>query len=182
MIVSCPSCGTLYRHEAKATSARARCASCDGAVHLGSRRSYAVRATLSDDPAARAFAVGAPGLVAAAARAAGASAPILGTSSVPSEGVRRVGMDDPTLEPALETTAFDRGGEVPMLWASLAPDAASRPVVGVRTSLLGFGVGSLCGLGLSTLFAGPVAAFWGGGACAGLGIAWGVSRWASRRS
>ena len=197
MIVSCPSCGTLYRHEAREAPRRARCSCCDGPVHLGSRRSYAVRASLSDDPGVRAFAAGAPGLVAAAARAAGAPIPAFPGTRVPvSEGVRRVGMDDPTLAPALETTTFDRPGEAPMVWTTLAPEppaepreepaappeTASRPTVGVRTAFVGFGVGSMCGLGLSTLFGGPVTAWWGGGACAGLGFALGVARWASRRS
>lgn len=196
MIVSCPSCGTLYRHEAQGAPRLARCSCCDGPVHLGARRSYAVRPSLSDDPGVRAFAAGARGLVAAAARAAGVPAPSLAVPLAPSEGVRRVGMDDPMLAPALETTGFDRAGEVPMVWTTLAPEPSAepdpeaepsleteaKPAVGIRTALLGFGVGSLGGLGLSTLFGGPVLPWWGGGACAGLVLAWGGARWASRRN
>lgn len=198
MIVSCPSCGTLYRHEAEGPPRRARCSCCDGAVHVGARRSYAVRSTLSDDAGVRAFAATAPGLVAAAARAAGVTAPVhAGPAAAPSEGIRRVGMDDPNLASALETTSFDRPGDSAMLWTMLAPEPAaptpaepearpaaetsSRSPHRIRGAMVGAGLGSLCGLGLSTLFGGPVTAFWGGGAVAGLGLALGVTRWASRR-
>ena len=199
MIVSCPSCGTLYRHEAGGEPRRARCSCCDGTVHLGARRSYAVRASFSDDAGLRAFAATAPGLVAAAARAAGRPVPVgIGAAPVPSEGIRRVGMDDPSLAPALGSTSFDRPGDSAMVWTMLAPeadapvpDAAEPPAATergsgapnrIRGAMIGLGLGSLCGLGLSTLFGGQVAAWWGGGACAGLGLAWGVTRWASRRS
>jgi hypothetical protein len=158
-----------------------------------------VRTSFSDDAGVRAFAATAPGLVAAAARAAGVPAPVLGGSgpSVP-EGVRRVGMDDPTLASALGSTSFDRPGDSAMVWTMLAPEtevpdearaeappaleAASGSPKRIRGAMIGLGVGSICGLGLSTLFGGPVAAWWGGGACAGLALAWGVVRWASRRS
>jgi hypothetical protein len=199
VIVSCPSCGTLYRHEVEGTPRRARCSCCDGTVHVGVRRSYAVRPAFPDDPGSRAFAATAPGLVAAAARAAGVPPPPLnGPATPPSEGVRRVGMDDPRLAPALQSTSFDRPGDSAMLWTMLAPDSGAPVAAGaepppatenaprntgrIRRGIVGMGVGSICGLGLSTLFGGNVAAWWGGGAVAGLGLAWGVARWASRRS
>lgn len=209
MIVSCPTCGTLYRHSGE-PGAAARCSCCAGTVHLAQRRSYAVLPVA--EARARAFAASAPGLA-----ALGASPPRSSRAAIVVD--RRIGMDDPSLAPALTRTALDDAREgTPLTWAVVAPEPDSvaafpdEPYVGefeknpveadpsvdapdpvppeprtrsevVRGAAFGLVFGSASGLAGSWATGGPAIEWWCGGAAIGAMLGgWIANRWASPRA
>lgn len=99
MIVSCPSCGTRYRHRRSPgeAPAAARCSCCEHVFPLSSSpRTYRVVSRPADS-----------GGVTSTARG-----PVIAPGGFPGEGPPRmpIGMDDPSIAPQLDKTALDHAG------------------------------------------------------------------------
>jgi len=102
MILSCPSCGTRYRHQAAPAelARQARCSQCDHRFPLGEApRTYLL-------------------LPSRATAGASLGAPV---------GAMRIGMDDPSLAPQLGATVLDADGAAPaaMGYTSVAEPSAA---------------------------------------------------------
>ncbi len=98
MIVSCPSCGTRYRHEQDLAGRAARCSRCGEVFPFPAHRAYRVLAAAAP--------VGAVTPRAAAAEPAGpaaVAAPLAVVAAAARPGYM-TGMDDPALAPRLQRT------------------------------------------------------------------------------
>jgi hypothetical protein len=197
VIISCPSCGTRYRHPAVAgaVAPTARCSACERvfSVPVRAGRPYVV------------IDGGAPARGGSAARAAGRGRGRRPEPGAPVAGrpVARlaIGMDDPSLAAQLERTALDGDGS-PMTYRleSVAPAGRDRapadrdggaPAPAVRQrgrvwrAAAVLVVGAL-GAAAGWLLAGRSGAdprIWAAGAgVAGLFLAWTTLRWKRRKS
>lgn len=210
MIISCPSCGTLYRYAEVPAASRARCSCCEGAVPLASRRPYLVSAV------ARAETLVAAGEWPSRPHPFRVERQPAATAAFPSTAL--IGMDDPALAGRLERTALDPShhgsGHAPALtWTMLASDSPGTVGVGisqpdppnsgsatgparqpaehpekaagrdgfVRMVVVGVAAGAVAGFAGASWFGGSSVAWWIGGALTGSAIVLGLrSSWTSR--
>lgn len=125
MIVSCPSCGTRYRHRRApgATPANARCSGCEHVFPLApSPQSYVLMARPSDGGSAG------PGL----------AGPVVAPGGYPAEAPPRmpIGMDDPSIAPQLEHTALTgAGASGPALTYRIEPDEVASEEIATAEAI-----------------------------------------------
>lgn len=104
MIVTCPSCGTSYRHSAAGApeGTAARCSRCESVFHVARQPMYRLN---------RALEVSGGPLLQDPRREP--AAPVLVRATLPEPPPPRltIGMDDPSLAGALQRTALDGGTE-----------------------------------------------------------------------
>ena len=182
MIVSCPSCGTHYRHEARSLPVRARCGRCDAAIDRTGLRAYRIAEVAAHASEPR---TGAPraavALMEPTPRAHGTVRDTWDESeplpSIPE--MEHAPAFEPSVAPVSEDDILDeRRGREP---EDEAPAAAARTGSGgVGTVVAWTTAGSVLGTGVSWTLGNTTMTGVLFGGLVGLMAAWGWLRWISR--
>lgn len=199
MIASCPSCGTLYKHEGPGEATRGRCACCEGVVHLAARRHYAVRTGgVAVERAVPVLARAGSGTSEPKSRTATDKGS--GPSSAPSGmafggggGIAGLAVSPAVAE--VEAIAGRGIEDVASAAAAPAPQDAARVEVtadppgsaprshAIGGCVVGLTVGALAGMLEGWGFGGDPVVWWIGGALLGAIVGWGVgAQWTSRKT